>query len=121
MTEVLARWKRAYTVWTTPEAGVEPERARGTNLKSLDDEIIKDQQIKEERDKVYLKLWPLDATSWSEPEMVITGVDTEFSFTEPAKSSSILGMSFALVRVTTTVPDPVRVPSETVTLKEYKD
>lgn len=121
MTEVLARWKRAYTVWTTPEAGVEPESARGTNWNTFTDEVLKkDQQIKEERDKVYLKLWPLDATSWSEPEMVITGVDTEFSFTEPDKSPRV-GMSFALVRVTTTVPDPVRVPSETVTLKEYKD
>ena len=120
MAEVLARWKRAKTVWTTPKAGVEPERARGTNLKSPSAEIIKDQQIKEERDKEYLKLWPLDATSWSEPETVITDADTAFSFTEPDKSPRV-GMSFALVRVTTTVPDPVKVPSETVTLKEYKD
>jgi hypothetical protein len=52
--------------------------------------------------------------------MVITGADKAFSFTEPDKSPRV-GMSFKLVRVTTTVPDPVNVPSETVTLKEYKD
>jgi hypothetical protein len=82
--------------------------------------LKKDQQIKEGRDKEYRKLWPLEAISWSEPEIVITDDDTAFSFTKPERSPRV-GRSLALVREITTVPEPLKVPSDTVTLRVYKD